>query len=77
MKRLTFTDFDSLYVPRLSPDAMESGGRIDNPHTCILDDSVRCLTCAVIDVLGEDMRDAALEIVAAIVEGRPAVAGKP
>jgi len=63
------TDFDSLYVPRLGPTAK----RIDNPHTCILDDSVRCLTCAVIDVLGEDMRDAALEIVAAIVEGRPAV----
>jgi hypothetical protein len=68
--RSTWTDFDSLFVPRLSPQQIEVGEQIDNPHTCILDDDVRCLTCALIDVLGEDRREEALDIAAAIVNER-------
>lgn len=62
-------DFEPLYVPRLTEGSnINQDGKLDNPHTCILDDSVRCLTCALIEVLGEDRRDEALTV-ASIIAG--------
>lgn len=54
--------FTAYYVPTGDPE------RAGNPHTCILDDSVPCLACAVIAALGEDRRREAIDIAAAIMD---------
>lgn len=58
--------FKFFAVPIPTEDNVGTDRFLVNPHTCILDDSVECLACALIEWWGEPDRDQALGMASAM-----------